>query len=355
MDSPNPEVSSNGNGRRRLFVLSGIALAGVALAFGLWWHGRGHESTDDAYVQADIVAIGPKIAATVKAVAVVENQFVHAGDLLVELDDADYAVRVQQARASLQAAQADLALTRDRSSAGVSQAEAGLRSIVAESERAQADVARFEQLYQKDEVSKQQLDQARATARSMQARADEASSRLREAHTAPRQVDVKESIVATRQAELQQAELALSYTRITAPRDGKVTRKNVQPGAQVAPGAALLAIVGDEPWVVANFKETQLARIRAGQPVKFRVDAYPGYEFTGRVDSVQSGTGSVFSLLPPENATGNFVKVVQRVPVKLVFEPAPDAAHRLVPGMSVVPTIDVTAEPTQTAGVPRQG
>jgi len=349
MDAPS-EVrgNGNGNGRRRLVAVGGIAAVGAIVVLAFWWHGRGRESTDDAFVQADIVIVGPKVAGTVKAVLVVENQEVKAGDLLVELDPADYEVEVAQARANLQAAQAELALTRDRSAAGVSQAQAGLRSADAESERAQADLSRFRELYEKDEISRQQLDQAQAAARSQLARADEARSRLRDAQTAPRQVDVKESMVATRQAQLLQAELALSYTRITAPRDGKVTRKNVQPGAQVQAGTALLAVVGDEPWVVANFKETQLARIRAGQPVSFKIDAYPGYRFTGRVDSVQSGTGSVFSLLPPENATGNFVKVVQRVPVKLVFEPRPDAQHTLVPGMSVVPTIDVGAEPATT-------
>jgi membrane fusion protein, multidrug efflux system len=343
------------SGKRRIAivaVVAALALAGIVL---WWWGGRGYESTDDAFIQADIVTIAPKISGTVKAVAVVENQAVKAGDLLVELDPADYDVKVQQARAGLAAAQADLALTRERAAAGIGQAEAGTRSTIAESERAQADVERFRQLYAKDEISKQQLDMAEAQARSLKARADEAHSRLRDAQSAPRQVAVKESIVATRQAELQQAELALSYTRITAPRDGKVTRKNVQPGGQVAPGMALLAIVGDEPWVVANFKETQLARIRPGAPATFEVDAYPGYTFKGRVDSVQSGTGAVFSLLPPENATGNFVKVVQRVPVKLVFDPKPDEQHRLVPGMSVEPTIDVTAEPvaSRMADAPR--
>jgi membrane fusion protein (multidrug efflux system) len=293
--------------------------------------------------------MAPKISGTVKTVAVVENQQVKAGDLLVELDPADYAVKVQQAQANLDAAQADLALTRDRSAAGVAQAQAALRSADAESARAQADIERFRQLYEKDEISKQQLDQATAASASMLARADQARSFLRDAQTAPRQIAVKESIVATRKAEFDAAQLALSYTKIVAPRDGKVTRKNVQPGQQVQPGSALLAIVGDDPWVVANFKETQLARLRAGQPVTFKVDAYPGYKFTGRVDSVQSGTGSVFSLLPAENATGNFVKVVQRVPVKLVFDPRPDAQHALVPGMSVVPTVDVTSEPTATA------
>ena len=346
--STTPAANGNGNGQRRKLILASIAAAGLAVAAGFWWHGRGHESTDDAFIQADIVIVSPKVGGTVKSVAVVENQAVKAGDLLVELDPADYEVQVLQAQANLDTAKADLALTRQRAGAGVSQAQAAVRSVTAENERAQADAARMQQLFDKDEVSKQQLDAARAAALSYQAHLEESQSRLRDAQTAPQQVAVKESIVATREAALQQARLALSYTRITAPRDGKVTRKNVQPGAQVAPGSALLAVVGDAPWVVANFKETQLARIRAGQSVTFRIDAYPGQKFTGRVDSVQSGTGSVFSLMPPENATGNFVKVVQRVPVKLVFDSAPDPQHPLVPGMSVVPTIDVSAAPGST-------
>lgn len=347
MDTPAPipaNGNGNGNGQRRKLILGSIAGVGAIAALAFWWHGRGHESTDDAFIQADIVIVSPKVGGTVKAVAVVENQSVKAGDLLVELDPADLEVQVLQAQANLDAAKADLALTRERSSAGVSQAQASVRSANAENERAQTDAERFKQLYEKDEVSKQQFDSAQASARSLQARTEEAQSRLRDSQSAPRQVAVKQAVVATREAALQQAQLALGYTRITAPRDGKVTRKNVQVGAQVAPGSALLAVVGDTPWVVANFKETQLAKIHAGQRVKFRIDAYPGYKFEGHVDSVQSGTGSVFSLLPPENATGNFVKVVQRVPVKLVFDPPPDAQHTLVPGMSVVPTIDVRQE-----------
>lgn len=344
MDSPVTAANGNGNGQRRKLVFGSIALVGAVVALLYGWHGRNRESTDDAYIQADIVIVSPKVGGTVKSVAVVENQTVKTGDLLVELDPADLQVQVLQAQANLDAAKADLALTRERSGAGVSQARASVRSADAENERAHADAERFKQLYEKDEISKQQYDAALASSRSLQARTEEAQSRLKDAQSAPRQVAVKEAVVATREAALQQAQLALSYTRITAPRNGKVTRKNVQVGAQVAPGSALLAVVGDDPWVVANFKETQLARIRPGQPVTFRIDAYSGMKFAGRVDSVQSGTGSVFSLMPAENATGNFVKVVQRVPVKLVFEPKPDAQHPLVPGMSVVPTIDVANE-----------
>ncbi|MBI2383294.1 MAG: HlyD family secretion protein [Gammaproteobacteria bacterium] len=352
-----------GGGRGRRLALGGIAVLAAAAGLGVWWQGRNVETTDDAFIQADIVAIGPKIPGTVVAVHVADNQAVRAGDVLLELDPADYQARLDQAQANLDAAQAaldaaraDLALTRERAAAGVAQAEAALRSAQAEAARAGADAVRYAALYRKDEISRQLLDQAEASARSLEARVDEAQSRLRDAQTAPRQVALKETVVASRAAEvaqaraaLEQARLNLSYTRIVAPRDGKVTKKNVQAGTQVQVGAALLAIVGDRPWVVANFKETQLGRIKPGQPVGIRVDAYPGVVFAGHVDSFQSGTGSVFSLLPPENATGNFVKVVQRVPVKLVFDAPPDDAHRLVPGMSAVPRVDVGGAPQAVA------
>lgn len=337
-----PESETGGRRKRILAVLGVVA---IAIALAVWLSGRNVETTDDAFVQADIVQIAAKVPGTVKAVAVKDNQAVKAGDLLLELDAADYEVKLEQAKADLAAAEADLELTDERGGAGVSQAGAGLRSFVAEAERAEADAARLQQLYDKDEISRQQLEAAQASARSLRARADEARSRLTDARSAPRQVRVKQAVVAARAAALRQAELNLSYTRLLAPRDGIVTRKNVLPGAQIAAGAPLLAIVSSAPWVVANFKETQLARLKIGQPVKIRIDAYPDADFTGHVESVQSGTGSVFSLLPPENATGNFVKVVQRVPVKIAFDPAPAAEYRLVPGMSAEPKVDVSAEP----------
>jgi membrane fusion protein, multidrug efflux system len=284
-----------------------------------------------------------------------------------------------------------------RASAAVATAEANVaqtRSQVtaaeAESTRANADVSRYRELYAKDEVSRQQLDQAIAAARTAgaelesarqrvaaaeaqvnearagqsaaaqtaerartqiggaQAGVSEAQGRLAEANTAPQSVAVSEAQAATAtatteqlRAQVAQAELELSYTKIYAPEAGRVTRKSVEEGALVQVGQPLLAIVGGEVWVTANFKESQIGRMAPGESVEIRVDAYPGKVFKGHVDSIQAGTGARFSLIPPENATGNYVKVVQRVPVKIVFDEPPDSQHMLAPGMSVVPEVAV--------------
>lgn len=340
--------------RSRGWLVGGVGLV-LLIAAGMWWHGRGIETTDDAFIQADITMIAARVSGTVVAVHVADNQPVKAGDALFEIDPADFETRVRQSEANLAAAQAqalsaeaDLTITRTSAPAGVAQARAGLRAAQAQAERAKADVARYESLYQKDEISKQTLDQATSTARALQAQAEQAVAMLAAAQTTPQQTAAKEAMVASAQAAvaqaqaaLDQAKLQLSYTKVVAPTDGLVTRKNVQPGSQVQAGGPVLALVGNTPWIVANFKETQLQHMRIGQPVKIRVDAYPGRDFQARVDSLQAGTGSAFSLLPAENASGNYVKVVQRVPVKLVFDPAPEAELHLVPGMSVVPRVDI--------------
>jgi membrane fusion protein (multidrug efflux system) len=345
--------------RRGLIVLAVIIVAGVIGAVLYWLHARNYVSTDDAFIQADVVSISPRIAGTVLSVEIEDNQPVKAGQVLVQIDPRDVAVQVAQAQANyaaaqaqLQSAQAALELTRVGGDAAIDQAAAAVRSAEAEAARASADAARYQSLYARQEVSKQLLDQASTAARAAAAVVDQARSQLRNARAAPTQISQRQAEIAARAAQvdqakaaLDQAQLNLGYATVTAPVDGKITRKNVQVGQQVAPGAQLLAIVQNRPWVVANFKETQLAKMRIGQPVRFRIDGLAGVELSGRVDSFQSGTGSVFSLLPAENATGNFVKVVQRVPVKLVFDPAPDASHPLVPGMSVVPTVDISAEP----------
>jgi membrane fusion protein (multidrug efflux system) len=260
----------------------------------------------------------------------------------------------------------------------------------AEATRAAADVSRYQALYAKDEVSKQQLDQAVATANTAraeleaahqrvaaaearvnearsaqsaatqtaqqaqtqiggaQAGVNEALGRLAQANTAPQSVAVSEAQAATAgatteqlRAQVAQAELELSYTKIYAPETGRVTRKSVEEGALVQVGQPLMAIVPGDVWVTANFKESQIGRMAPGQSVEISVDAYPDKTFKGHVDSIQAGTGARFSLIPPENATGNYVKVVQRVPVKIVFDEPPDPKHMLAPGMSVVPEVKV--------------
>jgi len=351
---PPPAVAT---GRRRAVLLAGLALGAVAAA-GAWWHAQGYEATDDAYVQADVTMIAPRVAGAVVAVHVADNQAVKAGDALFELDPADYEARLRQAEANLAAAQAqarsaaaDLTMTRTSAPANTAQAQAAVRAAGAQAERAQADVQRYESLYAKDEIPRQTLDQARSNARALQAQAEQAAAQLTMTQTAPQQTLAKEAMLSSAQAATAQAQAALdlarlqlSYTRVTAPSDGRVTRKNLQPGSQLAAGTPVLALVGTQTWIVANFKETQLQHMRVGQPVSVEIDAYPGHEFSARVHSLQAGTGSAFSLLPAENATGNFVKVVQRVPVKLVFEPAPDAALNLVPGMSALPRVDIRDE-----------
>jgi membrane fusion protein (multidrug efflux system) len=279
---------------------------------------------------------------------------------------------VQQAQASVNAAEA-----------GLQQAQARRAAVQAEAQRAAADAERYRALYQKDEISRQMLDraetEARATAANLdaatqavaaaqaqlaQAKAARASSeaslrqaetlvrqaegRLKEAQSRPEQIRARRADLEGATAEieraraaLRQAELNLSYTKIYAPESGNITKKSVEPGNIVGAGQALMALVSDRLWVIANFKEVQLRRMRPGQPVTIKIDAYPQRKYRGKVDSIQSGAGARFSLLPPENATGNYVKVVQRVPVKIVFEELLPPELKIGPGMSVVPEVKV--------------
>jgi membrane fusion protein (multidrug efflux system) len=267
-----------------------LLVALTAIGFRYWLFARSRESTDNAFVEARVVQISPKISGYVQDVAVNDNQRVKPGDVLVRLDTRDYAAMVEQARAQLRAAEV----------AAVAAAD---------------DERRASELFSRGLIARQELDHAQAQARSTAAQRDAAREALRE------------------------ADLRVAYTTLVAPEAGRVTRKAVEEGQFVQPGQALMALVTDDLWVVANFKETQLENIRPGLPVNVKVDAYPGRVFRAHVDSIQAGTGARFSLLPPENATGNYVKVVQRVPVKIVFDEPPDPQYPLGPGMSVVPTV----------------
>ena len=280
--------------RRPLFLGMAMAALVVATIAGAYYYGyaMSHESTDDAFIEGDVIPISPKVASHVARVYVTDNQQVRAGDLLVELDPRDYEATLAQAKANVAAAQAQAVL-------------------------AQADARRFEELLQQNAVSRQERDTAVAKSRTTTAQ------------------------IAQLEAAVHQAELDVSYTKILAPETGRITKKSVEPGSYVQVGQPLFAIVPDRLWVIANFKETQLRYMRPGQPVTVEVDAYPGRVFEGHVDSIQRGAGARFSLLPPENATGNYVKVVQRVPVKILFDQVPDASHPLGPGMSVEPTVMV--------------
>jgi len=279
--------------RRDWRWIGGGAAAALAGALAVYLIMRAPtESTDDAFIEAHVAPVSARIAGHISRVLVDDNQIVKAGELLVEIDPRDFQTRLDQARAKSAA---------DR----------------AETAKSAADLKRAQALFAKDEASRQDLDHAQAEA------------------------DASAAALAQDEAALRQAELDLSYTRVTAPEDGRVTRKAVEPGAYLSIGQPLLALVPDEAWVVANFKETQLTRMRPGQPAEIVVDTYPDVRLRGHVDSIQSGTGARFSLLPAENATGNFVKVVQRVPVKIVLDDKLGGGRRLAPGMSVEASVEL--------------
>lgn len=306
-----------------------------------------YESTDDAFIEANVTPIAPQVAGRVARLLVKDNQQVNQGDALLEIDPSDYQAALDQAKANLAAAksrldQANSQLAVDQAKVG--QEKANVVAAQADAKRAAADLKRYQAVGDLG-VSASQLDLAATQSRSSAAQVDVARNKELAAEA---RASLDKATIETAAAEVQkneaavrQAELDLSYTRVTAPVSGLVTHRTVETGAYVQPGQALLAIVPRHVWVVANFKETQLTHIRPGQPVTVKVDAYPQIEFKGHVDSIQSGAGARFSLLPPENASGNYVKVVQRVPVKITLDNPNDANYVLGPGMSVEPEIRV--------------
>jgi membrane fusion protein, multidrug efflux system len=421
----NETIHKSGQNRFRNAAIIVVIVVVVAAGIAYYLHSRSFESTDNAFIEGNVVQVSPRVQGQVVRVYINDNQRVRKGDLLVEIDARDYELKVAEtkarmidAQARLSSAQSGVSLTSDVTSAGMVQAtaaleaarnqidifsarlrledadiqaaEAGLRQaeagrVAAEAgaRRAELDATRYRTLYKKDEVSRQtleraeaeetaskatfdaaayavsgaraRLDQAKAartaTASSLQQAnnlAQQASGKLQEARAGSKQVRIRESEVKSVNAQIDQldsmnrsAELNLSFAHIYAPEDGTVTRKSVEPGNFVQVGQALMAIVTDNIWVVANFKETQLTNMRPGQPVDIRIDAFPQYRLKGKVDSVQTGTGARFSLLPAENATGNYVKVIQRMPVKIIFSDPPPSEIKLGPGMSVEPRVRV--------------
>jgi len=396
------------SGRFRVIVGVVVLLVGAGV---VWWlMSQGHESTDDAQVDAHVTQIASRVGGSVLKVAVNDNQVVDAGTVLVEVDPRDYQVALDKAKAELAdaeataiAAQSNVPITSTSTASGVSTAQSAvdqaqsvidaagkevevararltaaqsrLREVEANATRARRDAERLKGLLAKDEVSQQQYDAAVAAAdaqtaatdtakaqiaeaeatirmaesRQVQAQAGEQSARaaLRNAQTGPEQVTAMRARASSAQARVEQAkatlaqaELNLQYTVIKAPARGVVSRKSVNLGQVIQANQPLMAIVQtDDVWITANFKETQLDEMRPGQRVVVAVDAYDGQKFEGKVDSISAATGARFSLLPPENATGNFVKVVQRVPVKIVLNSGQDSENLLRPGMSVTPTV----------------
>lgn len=336
--------------KKLLYWAAGL-LALLALAVGgvlYWLHARHFESTDDAFIDGYISQIAAQVPGRVTRIAFADNQQVKAGQVLVELDPRDYQVRLDQAMAQRAeaAAQADQARAQVAlQQANADQAAANVRVTEADLQQAQTDLARYRAIDPKA-VTKQQLDTSASAVRSAQARLD---ANRQAVAAAKAQVDAQRAAVAAADAGVKQADVAvanarlqLSYTHVTAPADGQATKRTVDLGNYVNPGQSLLAVVPDRLWVTANFKETQLALMQPGQPVRVRVDACPGLDISARVDSFQAGSGSVFSSLPAENATGNYVKVVQRVPVRITFDGNQDLSRcRMAPGMSVTPRVTV--------------
>ena len=358
--APNAEAKSSGGAaakkrswgevfrkRRGVVIAALIGGAVLLLLLVIWWlHARQYESTDDAYIDTRTVQIGAQVAAAVVDVPVTDNQSVEAGAELARLDDRDYIAQVDQAKAQVEQSQAGITnlsaqLTAqdariDQANKQVAQAQAVLTFAQQQSDRyaqlAKQDAATVEQAQQY--ASNLRQSQASLAAAQANAVAAEKQSPVLEA-----QRKLSDAQLSQARATLEQAEANLSRTIITAPVAGRVVRLTTARGNYAAVGQALMMFVPREVWVTANFKETQLDLMRPGQPVDIAIDSYPDRKFKGHVDSIQSGSGTAFSLLPAENATGNYVKIVQRIPVKIVFDKPPDVL--LGPGMSVVPTVKV--------------
>jgi membrane fusion protein (multidrug efflux system) len=341
-----PAAPSRSKIKTRIVLLAVVLLVGVASAFYYCRFIEPYESTDNAFIESHVTPIAPQVPGRVDRLSVQDNQMVSQGDLLLEIDPRDYQARLAQAQAALLGARSRLEQTKAQSAvddAKVEQERANLNVAESEASRAQADLKRY-QAVESRAVSRSQLDLAETQARSAGAQVLAARSKMLAAQAqlglSRAAIDTAAADIQQSEAAVRQAELNLSYTRVTAPQSGRVTRRTVEQGAYVNPGQALMALVPRQFWVVANFKETQLARMRVGQAVEIKVDAHPGLKLKGRIESLQNGSGARFSMFPPENATGNYIKVVQRVPVKIVCEDIPDQLV-LGPGMSVEPTVRV--------------
>lgn len=396
-DPERPEIAPRKKGRRRFIIIGVVAILVVGAVL-FWWHSTYYESTDDAHVDGHLVQLSTRVAGHVIKVNVDQNQYVQAGTVLAQIDPRDFQVAEQQAEADLASAEATYEAAKinipvidvstssnlatahsvvSSSSAAVQQAsrqlqaaQAAVSAAQANNAKSQSDLKRFTPLVEKDVISRQQYDAAVAAAdagkaavleaqakeiaaedgvRIARARASQSQAELRSAKTAPDQVKIEKAkadqaaaMVQQARAKLEQAKLNLSYTNIVAPVNGIITRKNLELSQNVGVGQIVMTLVSlDDVWITANFKETQLRHMRPGQKVKVHVDAYDR-DYDGTVTQIGGATGSMLSLFPPENATGNYVKVVQRVPVRIdLTNHVQNKDHLLRPGLSVEPTVRI--------------
>ncbi|HWY32397.1 MAG TPA: HlyD family secretion protein [Candidatus Acidoferrum sp.] len=330
-------------------ALAAVAALVVALAAGCYYFRfvAPFETTDDAFIESHVVQMASQVPGRVAELLVQDNQAVNQGDLLLQIDPRDYEAKLSEAQADLTAAKSQLEQAKSQFVADLAKANqerANLAAVEAQADYAETDLTRKKAIGISG-VSQDQIDvaemQVRSTAADVLAAQNKISAAEAQSELSLASVGTAKAKIAQSEAALRQAELNLSYTKITAPEAGRVTRRVVEQGNYIQPGQSLLAIVPKNIWVVANFKETQLTHMRPGQPVAVEVDTYPQFKFKGHVDSIQNGAGARFSLFPPENATGNYIKVVQRVPVKIVLDDLPESELALGPGMSVVPKVRV--------------
>ncbi len=366
--APAPAPKTVKPSRTAVIVMLLVALVGVLLILWAWRLGpfaTAHERTDNAYVRGQITVLAPQVSGHVAEVLVHDFQQVQAGQLLVRIDDRVYQQKVHAAEAQRAGAQAQLAnfgQTQAQNQAGLSARRATLLAAQAEAQRAQADLKRAEDLAARRSVSLRERDQARATAELAHANVRKARADITIAEQTIKSTTVSraglQAQVQAAEAQLGLAKIDLANTEVRAPRAGQLSEVGVRLGQYVTAGSQLLFLVPDTLWVVANFKETQTAHMQVGQRARFTVDALGGAQLTGRVSEIAPATGSEFSVLRADNATGNFTKVVQRLPVRIQLDPDQELAARLRPGMSVVAEVDTASDaaaPATGGGAPAPG
>ena len=357
------QPKSSSKKKTAIIVFTAIAILAVIIAYFYTQYKATHIKTDDAFIDGNIHTIASKVPGTVKNIYVTSNQFVKKGDTFVELDPVDYQVKLNEASSGVGAEKAKLTEVESRIevakskltelSAALGAAKANLELQEANLKQAENDSKRAENLYKKESISKDRYEKTMtafsvnlAQVKAAKEQVKKVEKELETQKTIVKQTEASRiaqlSAIKEKEAKQDAAQLNYGYTKIYSPADGYVTKKSVELGNQIQDGQPLMAVVSlEDLYITANYKETQLEKIRPGQKVKIKVDTYSGKTFYGKVDSIMAGTGAVFSLFPPENATGNYVKVVQRIPVKIVLDKDTDPEHVLRIGMSVVPTVIV--------------
>ncbi|MGF6542366.1 HlyD family secretion protein [Paraburkholderia youngii] len=341
-------------GKKPLIILGAVVILIGIVGFVWWFATRNEVTTDDAYTDGNAITMAPKVSGYVVTLAVDDNLFVHKGDLLLVIDKRDYQAQVDQAKAQLGLAKAQLNAAQVQLDIARVQYPAQYRQAKAQTSSAEANLREAQAAWQRQHsvdpraTTQQNVDTADAQRQSAGASVEQARAQQRTASLVPQQlreaeasVDERRQQVHQAEAQLEQAQLNLSYCEVRAPSDGWITRRNVQLGSFLTAGVSLFSIVTPQVWITANFKESQLERMRPGDKVKVEVDAYPKLDLRGHVDSVQLGSGSRFSAFPTENATGNFVKIVQRVPVKIIIDEGLPRDHPLGLGLSVTPKVNL--------------